>query len=310
MDMREDAMELALQRRVSAAFQLSMVSASCLAQEGAGAAPPAPPLAMILLWLVMLGWVCHVLVRRQRRSRTQLRFERRMRETAEQGLFEAHAALRALRDQHDDIREAERQRIARDIHDDLGQNLLALKIDLSMLRAGAVGAYPLLDQQLGAMVRNVDMSIRSLRSIINDLRPIALDAGLQNAFTGQLSEFTRINGIRHELDAGPGAFEADANTDAILLRILQEALSNVARHAQASKVNIVLRRDPDRLRMHVCDDGVGLPQRAPLHGRGLPGMRERAAAAGGQFDIRSQAGAGTVLSLSIPLRAPLSPAHH
>lgn len=275
----------------------------------------APPgLTIALIWLLLLGWGFRVLLRRQLRYAdrqaevaTQLELERRARVLAERALSDTHLALCKLAGQQEVVREAERKRIARDIHDDLGQNLLALKIELSMLQISTPSAHPMMKQKLDAMIGSLDLTIKSLRSIINDLRPLALEAGLQNAIEWQLGEFSRISGIAHQLEIEPGAAGPgmDKTVDTMLFRVLQESLANVVRHAQASEVRVVLRRCNGDLTLCVQDNGVGITGMRRGNGCGLAGIRDRAAAIGGTFAIDSQPGAGTRLLLSVPLPLPV-----
>jgi len=269
-----------------------------------------PNAMLAVLWSMLLGWGFHALLQRHLRlddrlcdKEAQLEIERHARLMAERALANAHLSLCTLAQQQETVRETERQRIARDIHDDLGQNLLALKIDLSLLHVTTTGAHPLITQKVDTMIGNIDMTIASLRCIINDLRPIALEAGFRSALEWQLSEFTRMNGIRHEFDADPSVFDAipDAERDTMLYRIMQESLSNVARHAHATEVKVSLQRCGDMLTMLVQDNGVGMLVQGAGRGCGLPGIRERVKSIGGRFHIDSQPGTGTVLSLTIPL---------
>lgn len=197
-------------------------------------------------------------------------------------------------------REQERLRIGRDIHDDLGQHLLTLKIDLSMLQASTPGATPQLARQLAVMARNVDLSIAALRRVIHDLHPPALDAGLQAACDGLLADFQRSTGIDcscdYRLDAAAGSAHGP-----LLYHALQEALANIARHARATHVQLCLQQAGDTLACRISDDGVGLSGSPPRLGCGLSGMHERVAAAGGKLHIDSHSGAGTTLHLSLPL---------
>ena len=261
------------------------------------------------LLLGMLEW------RRKPRARdriaeteAQLGRERKSRALAERALAETHRTLCRLVQQQDQVREAERKRIARDIHDDLGQNLLALKIELSLLHGRTRGTYPLLNDMVCRMLGNLDLSIKSLRGVINDLRPALLEDGLRSAMEWQLSEFSRLNGIRHVLEADPEAFRdlPGKEVDATLFRILQESLSNVVRHAQASEVRVALRRKGDQLALTVEDNGLGMVEEAAHRGCGLSGIGERVKVLGGHFTIASQAGAGTRLSLTIPLNRALA----
>lgn len=269
-----------------------------------------PTLIVAVVWMVLLGWGFHALLRRHLRlddnladKEAQLVLERHARATAERALASAHLSLTQLARQQEHVRETERQRISRDIHDDLGQNLLSLKIDLSLLHVSTTGAHPLITEKVDAMMGNLDLTIKSLRGIINDLRPLALETGLRAAIEWQLSEFSRLHGIRHTLQAEAGAFDvqADKERDALVFRILQESLSNVARHAHAADVAVELQRCGSVLTLTVEDNGVGMPAPVPSGGSGLAGMRERAAAIGGRFAIDSRPGAGTLVTLSFPL---------
>jgi signal transduction histidine kinase len=275
-----------------------------------------PALLAAFVWMLLLGWGFHALLKRHLRlddelanHETQLAIERHARMTAERSLATTHTTLCKLARQQEQVRETERQRIGRDIHDDLGQNLLTLKIDLSLLHVSTTGAHPLISQKVTGMMGNLDLTIASLRAVINDLRPAALEQGLGNAIAWQLEEFSRLHGIRHVLRAEPGVFDCptDHERDAMVFRILQESLSNVARHAHATEVAVALQRCGAVLTLTVQDNGVGMPavvgggtQRA-AQGSGLTGIRERAAAIGARFAIESQPGCGTLLRLSFPV---------
>lgn len=275
-----------------------------------------PTLIVALIWLSLLGWGCQALLRRHLRldeqladSEAQLTIERHGRAVAEHAMASTHLSLCQLVREQEAIRESERQRIARDIHDDLGQHLLALKIDLSLLHVSTTGAHPLITQKVDTMIGNLDLTIASLRRIIHDLRPLALEQGFVHAIGWQMQEFTRMHGIRHGLQIDPAVFDAGGSRDCetLLYRIVQEALSNVARHAHATDVTVDLSRSADGLLLQIKDNGIGIGAESGAHahaqsgGRGLAGMRDRVAAVGGNFAIDSLAGVGTVLSLSIPL---------
>jgi signal transduction histidine kinase len=240
-------------------------------------------------------------VRRRRRAAFRLEQEQLRRLQAEGALQVALSRVSALDASLGEARGEERARIARDIHDDLGQSLLALKIELSMLQLGASGSQPILRHKLATMLEHLDGAIVSLRAIINNLRPAALCEGLRPAVVKQLQEFTRLTGITHDLRMTPDAFEGSGEHDTVLFHLLQEALSNIARHAQATEVAVTLEQHAGQLQLKISDNGIGLPAISSPHGCGLNGMRERAAAAGGQFDVYSRPGAGTLIKLSIPL---------
>jgi signal transduction histidine kinase len=236
--------------------------------------------------------------------------ERKARAATEQALADSHGIVCRLVLEQAGVRDAERSRIARDIHDDLGQNLLALRIDLSLMQVATNGIHPAIHHKVGLMASNLDLAIRSLRAVINNLRPLALGEGLQCAMQRQLAEFTRLWGIEHSFEAADSALAGcgdGLDRDAILYRVLQESLSNVARHARASRVCVTLKRDGDRLTLRVQDDGVGIGGPAGPGRFGLAGMRERALAGGGELVVTSAPGAGTAIELSIPA-LPLQPA--
>lgn len=269
-----------------------------------------PALILVVMWLLLLGCGMLALLRRHLRLDDELAereavlaYERHARSQAERALASTHITLCKLARQQETVREAERQRIGRDIHDDLGQHLLALKIDLSLLQVSTTGAHPVIAQRLGGILASVDLTIASLRCVINDLRPRALEAGLAAAIEWQLAEFSRINGIAHLLQTDPACFEGapDGARDAAVFRILQESLANVVRHAHASEVRVRLERCANVLTMTVQDNGIGMPPGSPLRGSGLNGIQERVAAIGGRFAIDSQTGSGTLLTLSFPL---------
>lgn len=264
-----------------------------------------------LLWLTTLAAACYGMLRRCMRAEdeaAQLKIdlygEQQARARASQALADTHAVLVRLVRQQESVRDRERSRIARDIHDDMGQHLLAMRIELSLMQVATSGIHPALHQKLGALVAMLDQAMRSMRAIVNDLRPLALGEGLRTAMERQLAEFSRLNGIGHEFVVEAGAFEAgqrSAELDAMLYRVLQESLSNVARHAQASMVQVALAHEHGRLSLHVRDNGIGMAMQPADCGCGLSGMRERIRAAGGELDIQSEPGAGTLLSLSVPL---------
>ena len=119
----------------------------------------------------------------------------------------------------------------------------------------------------------------------------------------QLEDFTRIHGVLHQLHLDVGRPAPDPKRDAALLRVLQEALSNIARHAKASQVRVSMSWSSEQLALSVADNGVGLPPPAQRRGCGLPGIFERVQALGGCLVLKSEPGAGTRLSITIPLAA-------
>jgi signal transduction histidine kinase len=223
----------------------------------------------------------------------------RQRLQAAQALADAQRQICRLAASQHSLRDAERRRIARDLHDDLGQRLLALGLDLGAL----ADRQPALAPPLAALQEHVRQATRALRAIVHDLPAEALESGLEGAVQQQIAQFSRLSGIRCRLDAGPDAFATpDGGIEAVLYRVLQESLSNIVRHAQASEVCVGLCRHERRLSLTVRDNGVGLPQPTARGGHGLRGIAQRVSEAGGRFDIASTPGAGTALTMSFPIQ--------
>lgn len=255
-----------------------------------------------------LLWRCHGLGAALDRERAGRNDERRRRELAEQTMVEARSQLAQALARQDHIRDTERRRISLDLHDDLGQHLLALTMEVCALAS----AHPRLRLPLEQIDSHLRSAVRSLRTVIKNLLPEQLEHGLRAAIECQLAEFTKLSGIHCRLDADSAVFNAaqDGQFQAMLFRILQESLSNIARHAQATQVDIALCRQKGTLSLTVRDNGVGLPPRRPAARLrcGLNGIKQRVAAAGGQFHIASLPGQGTALSMSFPLGLALNQA--
>ncbi|HTN65976.1 MAG TPA: PAS domain-containing protein [Burkholderiaceae bacterium] len=230
--------------------------------------------------------------------------ERRL---AEQRLLESQQLLRHLAAYQEGVKEGERKRIAREIHDELGQNLLALRIDVLRLQARTASRHPVLSQRVGSALAQIDRTIKSVRNLINNLRPPVLDLGLHAAIEWQISEFQRLNNIACRLSGDGRDCDGvlDERRELAFFRILQESLTNIARHAQASHVSIELRRDAAALSMKISDDGVGMDIAAARQAGsfGLLGMYERISHLQGELAIDSAPGQGVTLTVSIPLDA-------
>lgn len=197
-----------------------------------------------------------------------------------------------------EVRDHERQRIARDIHDDLGQSLLVLKLELSRLCASIAGPACM---QVDQLIRHVDATMLSLRTIVHDLRTPALEAGLSDAVQRQLDDFSRVTGVGHRLQITPLLDDVTPSAGIVVFRTLQELLANVARHAKASQVQVDLDSDAaNGLTLRVQDDGIGIGPVLRAGACGLHGMRERIRDAGGKLDIDSSGGGGTCVTVSIP----------
>jgi signal transduction histidine kinase len=233
---------------------------------------------------------------------------------SEAKLQRSNENLRRLGAHAEKIKEDERKRIAREIHDDLGQNLLALRIEADMLSSRTGERQPRLHARVCATVNQIDATIKSVRQIINDLRPNVLDLGLNAAVDWQIAEFRRRTGIECELVETHQDILISDHCATALFRILQESLSNILRHAQATRVQVVLRVERDWIGMSVGDNGIGLhPKGRHKPGSfGLVGIEERVNILGGTFAIHSDPGNGTTIRVAVPMRdalqfaAPLS----
>lgn len=226
------------------------------------------------------------------------------REQAEAALRQSQEELRQLASYQERIKEDERKRIAREIHDELGQNLLALRIDIAMLHARTATTHPRLNKKVHSVLDHIDSTMKAMRAIINNLRPTVLDLGLNAAIEWQVKEFQRRTGIVCELEMTDKDLSIDDNRATALFRILQESLNNVFRHARATKAQIVVERDGDTLRMKVADNGVGIFPgcRRKANSFGLVGIKERVSSLGGSMAIETAQDAGTSLTVAIPLQ--------
>ena len=202
------------------------------------------------------------------------------------------------------VREEERTHIAREVHDELGQALTGLKIDLAWLKS-RMGDRPPLAERVQSIIVRIDGAMDTVRRIATDLRPGVLDdLGLVAAVEWQCREFERTTGITTELEVQAAQQELEMSCATPVFRILQETLTNVARHARATRVHVALRLSPDEVTLDVRDNGIGISEAALSSRRslGLVGLRERAIACGGELVIRGVRKQGTTLALRIPRR--------
>ena len=211
--------------------------------------------------------------------------------------------LRALASRLQKVREEERTVIAREIHDELGQALTGLKLDVSWMKRHLPHDHESV-AQCASILQRIDQTLTAVRRIATELRPSVLDQlGLAAALEWQGHEFEIRTGIVAEIDSCADDIPIPAELGSSAFRILQESLTNVARHASATRVRIQLRLSPERLRLEIGDDGIGIPaeQLEGTRSLGLIGMRERALACGGTLDIVRPDGGGTVIRLRVPL---------
>jgi PAS domain S-box-containing protein len=225
----------------------------------------------------------------------------------EEELLRSRQMLRELAAHSERVREVERTRIAREVHDELGQYLTALRMDAAMLNIRHGAANPDLAAQIQSMKDTIDTTIGVVRHVASMLRPGALDMGLVSAAEWLLASFQERTGVVCRLEAPAEDLAMDDDRTTAVFRILQESLTNIARHAQAGNVTVTLARDNDELCMRVQDDGVGFDAALVRAKKtfGLMGMRERAMVLGGISTIDSRPDGGTTLTVRIPMEGPL-----
>jgi len=222
----------------------------------------------------------------------------------------SHQKLRRLADHAYQIKEMERKRIAREIHDDLGQSLLALRIEAELLAGRTKDTHSHLHRRARATLQQIDTTIKSVRQIINDLRPTVLDLGLSAAVEWQVNQFQRHTGIQCEIQDDHGEIALPDHCATAFFRILQESLANIVRHANATRVKVELRLNGDWLSLTVRDNGCGLPPGGRnKHGSfGLVGIEERIAILGGTCAVFSEPEGGTTVMVSAPVVGGPEPA--
>jgi len=220
-----------------------------------------------------------------------------------QQLEESEARLRELAEFLQTVREEERSRIARELHDEMGQALTALRIDLGWLRNKCSPLGTSTTDRVGAALGVVEHSIVSLRRISEDLRPAMLDSlGLAAAVEHHVAQFSQRTGIPCHLSMNREEFELDDRLATTVFRIVQETLTNVARHAAATEVSVQIDETEDGIRLSMRDNGRGFSGAADKKTFGLLGMRERIAMLGGRLEIDSRPGHGTRIDGWLPLQ--------
>jgi signal transduction histidine kinase len=258
---------------------------------------------------ISMGMVMALEITARKRAEEDVRrmnedLERRVTErTAE--LEVAYRHLQALSAHLQSVREQEQARIAREIHDELGQALTGLKFELSRLGHGDRGLPGDVADTLVELRARVDETIHNVRRISSELRPAILDdLGLVAALEWHVEEFEKRTGIGCTFKGPAHRFEVDPDLAIALFRICQETLTNVARHARATAVRVVLAKARDHVVLEVRDNGAGIPPAAltDVKSLGLLGMRERARAFGGEVVIHGAPGQGTVVRVKIPRR--------
>ena len=259
--------------------------------------------ALVLLSLLSLAWILRQSKRldaAREEQRAELQLERDRLETeVERRTLDLTELARHLQT----VREDERSRLARELHDELGGLLTAAKLDVARVKSRLKGAAPEIGERIGHLVQSLDAGIALKRRIIEDLRPSTLsNLGLNAALEVLCAEFSRRTDVKVQAELGDVSLPEDAQLTAY--RVVQEALTNVAKYAKAHHVTVRLQGDGEVARLSVSDDGAGFDTRGvPMRARGLAGMRFRVASHGGRLDLTSQPGQGTTIEVQLPQSA-------
>lgn len=225
---------------------------------------------------------------------------------AEEKLKKSHEDLRQLATHLQDIREDERTRIAREIHDELGQQLTGLKMDISWLSKKISNGSPEINQKMTEALKLIDETVKAVRRIATQLRPSILDdLGLVSAMEWQSEEFEKRFKIKTSFNANVMVVQVESEIATGLFRIFQESLTNVLRHSKATEVNATLNLQDGLLILRIADNGIGFNavENESKKTLGLLGMKERTLIMGGTYDISSKPGSGTTVTISVPVNS-------
>lgn len=237
------------------------------------------------------------------KNTTDLKMEIEDRKKISEQLMHSREQLRSLSSHLQSVREEERKLIAREIHDEFGQVLNTLKLRLSLLKQSEQKNREDNITTLNELLTLIDNTINSVRRIITELRPQLLDdLGLTAAIEWQVNEFTKNSGIDCQLRITPEEIKTDSDKAIAFFRILQEALTNIARHSEATCVDITLLGKQNSIEMTIADNGIGIQEDSLNNSKsfGLLGIKERAHYLGGIVIVQSVPAQGTSIIVSIP----------
>lgn len=219
-------------------------------------------------------------------------------------LNDSYKAIRKLTRHLQNVREEDRAHIAREIHDELGQQLTVLKMDVSWVNKRIGTTDEVIKQKLKDLLTMLDATVKSVRRISSELRPSLLDdLGLTAAMEWQLHEFKKRSDIKASFSAPEPELKLPDMIKTGLFRIFQESLTNVARHSHAKRLKVSLEHKDSNIILTIADDGKGFDKDKIADKRtlGILGMKERTSMIGGAYEITGTPGKGTVVVVSIPL---------
>jgi PAS domain S-box-containing protein len=230
------------------------------------------------------------------------------RKQGEESLVLQREQLRALAERLQWVREEDRKRVARDLHDQIGQILTAIKMDMTWMTRHLPGSEGAVLARLKESIQLINNGVKAVRTICSGLRPGVLDdLGLAAAIEWQASEFATRNGIQCQVTVPPVDLHLDGDRATATFRIFQECMTNVIRHAQAKSVRVALVQEEENILLVVEDDGIGFCESGlsnTLGSLGLLGMKERAQFCGGDVQISSTPGNGTTVTVRVPVDTP------
>jgi PAS domain S-box-containing protein len=219
----------------------------------------------------------------------------------EKAIDDSRAQLRGLMAHREQAREEERKLIAREVHDELGQILSGLQLNMALVADKCAAHSEALREHFQESVILINQAIGVTRNVASTLRPVELDMGIASSLEWLVNRFATYTGIQCDLHVGYQESELGEANAVAFFRIVQESLTNVARHAKATRLNISLKREGDDSVLKVRDNGRGFDMSEnKMNSFGLVGMRERTFLLGGSFSINSSAGAGTEIVVRIP----------
>jgi len=223
---------------------------------------------------------------------------------AKEALRRSREQLRDLASYLQDVREQERTRIAREIHDDFGQSLTILKMDLSWLKKHIIQDQPQVQNKIDSMFKVIDTSLKTIHTVSSELRPVILDDfGLESAIEWQVEEFQNRTGVRCRVDSSVADLDLTKEQSTAIFRIFQETLTNIMRHSGATEVDVRLEMNEDALILEVADNGRGITEAEISNSRsfGLLGIRERLYPWNGQVDFIGYPNKGTRVIVRVPI---------
>jgi len=258
--------------------------------------------------LVLVGIFIIAVYQNQKRHIKLQREKLEILENSKRALQASNDQLRRLAARLQIVREEERERIAREIHDELGQYLTAIKMDVSFVKKNisineSINKEKEISQELDSILTMIDTTVNTVRKIATELRPEILDElGLKEAIAWEAQQFQDRMRIKCTFLSEIDDINLDRDCAVVVFRILQEALTNVARHANATQVFLNLSNRDGFLELQIQDNGRGVSQDEINNSKslGLLGMRERALMFGGEVQIKGENGKGTTVTLRIP----------